>query len=502
MDSSDPNREQETKHSLESLKVGDYFAGPVKITRKFQAAKTILTVTDGMYSMDATISRTTFNVGDIVEIQGAVTEYSGRLQIEARDMKASTHDFDAHIEKLSHPVRTELSVRSASYEKLRPYFIRIAHKIRKAILNHQAIIIRHHADADGIMAGMSIEKSCEMLMQEIGLESEHYLYRSPSRAPFYEFADFLRDVSLSERVLAPFGRKPLVLVLDNGSTPEDIFALRTAKSLGYDVIVIDHHNPVVMHGKKTSVCPYLLDHVNPYMEGLDGTIAAGLECYEIARMIHENFENLIYPAVSVIGDRVNTPEGDEYLKRSGKSREELMHLVIAIDFLAYHLKFDSGRKTYEKIFSVPEFTSLINEKVKESTELQLQSTLPYLRTFTIGNITLSYIDLEKYTLRFQFPTPGKLIGNIHDIIKDGREDQPIITLGLLSDMIIIRATKPVLPVAKIIETLKAQIPEANVDGGGHEVAGTIRFVGAHQEAILENIKVQVRNLARETETKE
>ena len=64
-------------------------------------------------------------------------------------------------------------------------------------------------------------------------------------------------------------------------------------------------------------------------------------------------------------------------------------------------------------------------------------------------------------------------------------------------MVILRATQPVLPIAKIIEKLQQDIPEANVDGGGHECAGTIKFVSAHLYAVLENIKQQVRSLSVE-----
>ena len=35
---------------------------------------------------------------------------------------------------------------------------------------------------------------------------------------------------------------------------------------------------------------------------------------------------------------------------------------------------------------------------------------------------------------------------------------------------------------------------ANVDGGGHECAGTNKFVSAHLTPILENIKQQIRDL--------
>ena len=61
-------------------------------------------------------------------------------------------------------------------------------------------------------------------------------------------------------------------------------------------------------------------------------------------------------------------------------------------------------------------------------------------------------------------------------------------------MIILRATKPVLPIAKIIKKLKKDLPNANVDGGGHEMAGAIKFVSAHLTEILENFKNQIKEL--------
>jgi len=52
----------------------------------------------------------------------------------------------------------------------------------------------------------------------------------------------------------------------------------------------------------------------------------------------------------------------------------------------------------------------------------------------------------------------------------------------------------VLPVQKIISNLQKDLPEANVDGGGHEMAGTIKFVPAHLTTIIEKIKDMLRNL--------
>ena len=84
-------------------------------------------------------------------------------------------------------------------------------------------------------------------------------------------------------------KKPLIIVLDNGSTPEDVAGFKILKTLGYEIMVVDHHNPVIIKDGKTSVCPYLELHLNPYMFGFDSQTSAGMLCYELARFIDEEF---------------------------------------------------------------------------------------------------------------------------------------------------------------------------------------------------------------------
>ncbi|MCF7901671.1 hypothetical protein K9L67_05590, partial [Candidatus Woesearchaeota archaeon] len=181
-----------------------------------------------------------------------------------------------------------------------------------------------------------------------------------------------------------------------------------------------------------------------------------------------------------------------YIEKSGKSREELGSIGVAIDYMAYHFKFDPGKGVFEELYKKPELVNMINDKVKQGTETQLQSTLPYLRTQEINGVIFSHIDLEKYTLRFTFPAPGRVIGAIHDKVVEEHPNHAVLSIGYLSDMTIIRANQPVLPVQTIIDQLQKDFPEANVDGGGHEQAGTIKFVSAHLSPILERIKLMLK----------
>jgi len=479
---------------LSSVKEGDYYRGIVKVLRKSVPGPVIFSLSDGNKAIDGVIKTSDYDADDVLEVEGYVSLRAGQMQLEIVLIKKSDADFGKIIDKISEPKRTTFSIKSERYEKMKPVFLKIAKRIRKAVFDSQPILIRHHNDSDGITAGISIEKACMALIEKTGLNPDYNLYRSPSKAPFYETADVFRDMVHSERIKGHGQKTPLIIVMDNGSTPEDAFAFKLLKSMGYECIVIDHHNPVVINNGKSSVCDYLSMHLNPYLFGLDSQTSAGMLGYELARFVNEDFENKAMPAVAAISDRCVIQETEDYIKESGQSRESLGKIGVAIDFMAYNLKFDAGEGVIEELYHNPKIVELINEQVRKGVETQLQSTLPYLRTIEINNVTFSYIDLEKYTLRFTYPTPGKVIGLIHDSVAKERENA-VLTIGYLSDMIIIRATKPVFPVSKIISTLKQKLPQANVEGGGHEQAGSIKFVPAHLEAIIELIKEELKTIS-------
>ncbi|MFH1575502.1 MAG: DHH family phosphoesterase [Candidatus Nealsonbacteria bacterium] len=477
------------------LEDGDRYSGSVKIMRKTQPGPIIFTVSDGYGNVDAVVKDSNFKVDDTVDIAGSVNERAGRLQIEIEKIKSSKTDFSPIIEKNSTPINTKFSIESKRFEKLRPYFYKIAKRVRKAILENQPISIRHHADSDGINAGMAIEQSCKMFMEKIGVNPEFSLYRSPSRTPFYDINDVLRDVVLIKRIIEGHGqKKPLIIVLDNGSGREDVFGLKALKSLGFETIVIDHHNPVVIKNKKTLVDPYVSFHLNPYIEGLDSQTCAGMLAYETARWICEDYSNTALPAVAGLSDRSVCEELDKYVRNSGRTKKELEDIGTAIDFVAYNLKFNAGKGLFETLYENHELVEIIDEEVRKGVATQLETTLPYLRTQNINSVFLATIDLEKYTMRFSYPNPGKIVGMIHDSVAVGKDNMPVMTLGYLSDSVIIRATQPILPVQTIIDRIKKDIPYSHIGGGGHEKAGTIRFTPAHLDAVLEKIKEQVREL--------
>lgn len=485
-----------TNIGLNSLKSLDTFKGDVKIIKKSKPGPVVFIVTNGIGAIEAVKKDSDFKAGDVVYIEGQVNEHRGRLQIELDRIQKSNMDFDSIILERSKPQRTEFSITSQRYETMKPVMLAIATRIRRAVLEGQPIMLRHHNDADGISSGLSIEHACLGLMQDLGIDSRYLLFRSPSRAPFYAPGDVFRDLVLSKKLVEVDSNiKPLIIVIDNGSTPEDAFGLSVLKTLGYEAMVIDHHNPVVINDGVTSIDGYVSHHLNPYKLGLDSKTSAGMLCYEIGRFVWEKLNEPFIPAVAGIADRCDIQETEDYILKTGKKREDLIKIGTAIDYISYQLKHDSGKGVFEELFASFDFVDLINAEVRKGFETQLQSTLPYLRTQEINGVIFSSIDLEKYTVRFTFPAPGLVLSRIHEIVSSENGGKPALTLGYITDMVIVRANKPVLPVQKIIAHLKEKYPNANVDGGGHEMAGAIRFVSAHRDELLEEIKNMLKEIA-------
>jgi RecJ-like exonuclease len=482
---------------LNTLTSRDNFKGDVKIIKKSKPGPVVFIVSNGLGAIEAVIKDSNFKMGDVVYLEGKVNEHRGKLQIEIDEIRKSSMDFDAIITEKSRPERTEFSIKSERYEKMKPVMLAIATRVRRAILEGQPIMIRHHNDADGVTSGLSLEHACYGLMQDLGIDGRYLLFRSPSKAPFYAAGDVLRDMVLSKKLIEVDDLKPLIIVADNGSTPEDAFGLNVLKSLGYEAIVIDHHNPIVLNNGVTAIDGYVSHHLNPYKHGLDSKTSAGMLCYEIGRFIWERLDEPKMPAVAGILDRCDIQETEDYIAKSGLDRAQLLRMGTAIDYISYQLKHDAGKGVFEQVYESTAFVDLINEEVRKGFETQLQSTLPYLRNQEINGILLSTIDIDKYTMKFTFPATGGVVSRIHEINIKENEGMPVFTFGYLVDSVTMRASHPILPSQVIFAHLKEKFPNANVDGGGHEMAATVRFVSAFRDEILEEIKNMVRELKRE-----
>ena len=167
----------------------------------------------------------------------------------------------------------------------------------------------------------------------------------------------------------------------------------------------------------------------------------------------------------------------------------------------------NGRGIIDTILNVDNqdmHEAMINALYKEyekRVDTQLKAALPNVnQTLFENGIYLNVIDVEKYTHKFTFPAPGKTCGFVHDkLSKDIGTDKPVVTLGHGPDFGVIRATETVnkdygFDINQIIINLIETLPNAGIDGGGHEVAGSIKFIEGFSKEVLTGFVNEVKSM--------
>jgi len=443
----------------------------------------------------------------IVKVVGELNTRNNELQIEIREIKqmwgadsaAIRDEIENALDKRSEPHDVEFLVESPILEALKPKMRQVAKEIRRAIFHSRPIVLRHHADADGITSAIAIEKAVLPLINEVGGSDAgyHFYRRSPSKAPFYEMVDITRDITFAWDDNARHGQKmPLVLLMDNGSTEEDVPAMLQAKVYGMDMVVVDHHHP------DDVVDQYLLAHVNPAHVGGDFGVTTGMLGTEIARMINPDVTEEIkhLPGVSAVGDRSEAPEAAKYIELVAPrySLSDLKDMALALDYEAFWLRFSEGRGITYDILNIGnlkrhrELVPLLVKQANEAIENQLEASLPSVKSQELPSGALLHVlDVENFAHKFTFPPPGKTSGEVHDKLCHKYPDKAIVTLGYGPDFVVLRSRGVLMNIPQMVRELQEEIPEASINGGGHLVVGSIKFVGGLRTKVLAKLAEKI-----------
>jgi archaea-specific RecJ-like exonuclease len=448
---------------------------------------------------------------NIVKVIGEVMMRNNQLQIEVDAMTVLTGEdsiaVKIRIEKAldlrSEPGDIPLLVKSEVMEKLRPEMMKVAKIIRKAVFTSQPIILRHHADADGICSAVAIEQAVVSLIRESGgdFDADYFLFkRAPSKAPFYEIEDITRDLDFSLKDHIRYGQKmPLVILTDNGSTEEDEPSYKIASVYDIPFIVIDHHHP------DATIDKYLLAHVNPYHVGGDFGITAGMLGTEVARLINPKVEPLIrhLPAVAGVGDRSEAPERAHFLSlvRDQFPEEACKDIALALDYEQFWLRFNDGREIIKDILNLtgkPErhkkLVALLVDGANTMIEDQMSACMPHVVPRVLANDAhLFLIDVEIHAHKFTFPPPGKTSGEVHDRLCRKHAGKPVVTIGFGPDFAVLRSRGVLMNIPRMVRELRVEIPGGGISGGGHLVVGSIKFVEGMRDVVLEALIEKIAN---------
>ena len=459
-------------------------------------------------------------VGDSVNTKAVINERNGGIEAEVSSMnKLSEEDslaFEKQIaeknEERYKPLNTTFSIESNVLDSLHSRFVQVATIIRKAVMEQRPIILRHDADCDGYSSALCMERAILQLMDEVSggdkmLQYQNYK-RAPSKAPFYEYEDALKDMSFWLRDKVKNGAKePLIIITDNGSTEEDILGYKQVKLYNAEIVVIDHHFPgEADESGKVAVDHHIDGHINPYLEGYDSNVCSGMLGYEIARFIYEkNTNTVMIPAMAGILDHVDGPEKETYIERAlqeGYSREYMEKLGELIYLQSHYIKFMEAREFVDDLFgATPQIQESIVDMLYPEVEKLYEKVKKIGRAYSkvedVGDFYIVDFDGEKGTSRGQFPAVGKSTNQIHKMFEE-ELDKPIITMTQGSTFLTIRVSDDIkgFSVPEFCsEWIDKKIPHTGAEGGGHEHAGSIKFVEYAREEVIDLFKQYLKTIA-------
>jgi len=70
-------------------------------------------------------------------------------------------------------------------------------------------------------------------------------------------------------------------------------------------------------------------------------------------------------------------------------------------------------------------------------------------------------------------------------------DKAIVTLGYGPDFTVLRSWGVLMNIPQMVRELLEKIPEASINGGGHLVVGSVKFVGGLRKEVLAKLAEKI-----------
>ena len=431
------------------------------------------------------------DVDSVVRLDGEVEKRRGDLQVEPSALvELDGEDRDAVKERLS----DALSDR-ARPEALKPLadndavvdiaegLLDAAEAIRTAVFESRPIVVRHPASADGYVAGAALEHAVLPLIRDEHARSDaeyHYFTRRPLDDAVYGMNAATNDAT---RMLQDRDRHdekiPLFVFLGTASTVESEDGLGLLDVYGAERIVID--GGAVDEGL-AGVVDLL---VTPNGDGTGeadpstGSLAANLAA-AVNDSVRADVSHL--PAVSYWE---NAPDAYvELAAEAGYDEAAVSDLRAAIALEAYYQSYQDKRELVtDLLFEDSDgLAGHIADQFDEKLQAEFETAIAHLETETREETTLAVLDTDAYTHRFDFPPTGLLLDEIH---RRERDDGAFVTVGLGTDELFIRSTRPI-DVRQVAAAAAEAVPDADVTAVGVR-EGRIEFLAGRREAVTEAV---------------
>lgn len=393
----------------------------------------------------------------------------------------------------------EMMIESDVLEEMQTKFQDAVDMIGKAIDTKRPIWIRHHDDCDGYSGGVVLEKAILKRLHKRHMRESDVFYfykRNATRTPYYDYIDANKDLAFILSDEERFSRKrPLVIIIDNGSSKQDLLALKKLKLYDIQTIVIDHH-PADKENDE-----FLDVHINPMHHTSEYRFSAGMICAEIAGMIDDVEDRELFAALSGIADKIDGNEIESYIslaEKKGFTREYLGDLASVFDFEVNNIGHLEARQYVQDLMfgnheRQKEIVKLVKPILDEVSKDVLTVVEKYADSVDYEKFFLGIIDIDKTFYRRDISN-GKVANTALKYLEQKLE-KPGVMLGCGDEFITFRISKVVdVDMNKIRIHLMDKFPSALVRGGGHAKAGTINFSKISKNIIFDEIKEYLKEM--------
>jgi len=436
---------------------------------------------------------------DVVALEGEVERHHGDLQVETESLEILEDEaretivdrLESAIEREARPADVAPLADHEAVAAVEDEIADAATAIRRAVMEARPVIVRHGATADGYVAGAAIERAVLPLIREKHTREDaeyHYFERRPLDGRVYDMDAATSDVTSMLQARDRHGEQfPLVVLVDAGSTIESTDGYELLSLYDADSVVIDDSRADDEVGEAVDIA------VAPSLAGADVTdvTSTALATNVAAHAnddVRDDLEHL--PAVSYWED---TPE--EYLElatEAGYDETGVSERREAVALEAYYQSYKDKRElVIDLLFGDGDesdrprngdLAAHVSEQFRDKLETELETARENLSVRGVNGVTVSVLDTDAFTHRYNFPTTILLLDALHRSERD-RVDPPYVTLGVGDDELHVRATDAV-NVRDLGEAIAEAVPNGGVSVvGGRD--GHVEFLPGARDAVRE-----------------
>ena len=170
---------------------------------------------------------------------------------------------------------------------------------------------------------------------------------------------------------------------------------------------------------------------------------------------------------------------------------------------SHYLRFMEGREFVDDLFgnnmeAQKALVEMLGPELKRLYENRWQVASHYCEKIDFGPFYLMLFDGEKGTNRGEYPAIGKSTNHIHRKFEETL-DKPVVTGTFGSTFLTIRAAEEIknFNIPLFCRDYVHPLRYTGAEGGGHEYAGSVKFVEYGRSEVIELFKKYLEKLAKE-----